>query len=345
MISQENKLKFRNILTMIIIGIGFGATYNFLFYPHNFTEFAEAIFISIIIGFMLGMVEEFLLKVFFQRISFYKVLLIRTILYSFLTCIILSFVLSIEIAYDKQLSYVNALKFYFLSPFFKRDYLFSITFIFMIILIVQVVQIIGLTNLIRLITGQYHKPREVRRIFMFIDLNDSTTIAERLGNEQYSSFVKECINDISDAIILNGGEIYQYVGDEVSVVWSLGGRIDRCLDCFFKIQLIIDGKREQYLSRYGIVPQFKAAAHLGMVLLTEVGKFKKELVYHGDVVNTTFRIIEQCRELNKEFLISEDLMAILNESGYDIAAQGEIPLRGKTQKMNLYGISQREHII
>ena len=180
---------------------------------------------------------------------------------------------------------------------------------------------------------------------MFIDLNDSTTIAERLGNEQYSSFVKECINDISDAIILNGGEIYQYVGDEVSVVWSLGGRIERCLDCFFKIQLIIDGKREQYLSRYGIVPQFKAGAHLGMVLLTEVGKFKKELVYHGDVVNTTFRIVEQCRELNSEFLISEDLMAILNESGYDIAAQGEIPLRGKTQKMNLYGISQREHII
>jgi len=180
---------------------------------------------------------------------------------------------------------------------------------------------------------------------MFIDLNDSTTIAEKLGNEQYSSFVKECINDVSDAIILNGGEIYQYVGDEVSVVWSLRGRHERCLNCFFKIQLIIDGKREQYLSRYGMVPLFKAGAHVGMVLLTEVGKFKKELVYHGDVVNTTFRIIEQCRELSQEFLISEDLMTILKAYDYDIAAQGEIPLKGKVKKMNLYGISQREHVL
>ena len=64
-------------------------------------------------------------------------------------------------------------------------------------------------NMVRLFLGQYHKPREVERIFMFIDLKDSTTIAENLGNEAYSSFVTEYFNDLSDAINAFGGEIYQ----------------------------------------------------------------------------------------------------------------------------------------
>ena len=37
---------------------------------------------------------------------------------------------------------------------------------------------------------------------------------------------------------------------------------------------------------YGRVPQFKAGAHVGTVVVTEIGNFKKELVYHGEVVNT-----------------------------------------------------------
>ena len=325
-------------MAMIVIGIGFGATYNFLFYPHSVTEFAEAISISIIIGVLLGIIEEFILKSFFERISFYKVWLIRTLLYSALTCAILSLVLSIEIVFEEQISYPEALVFYFLSPLFKRDFLFTISFIFMIIFIVQIIQIIGIQNLVRLVLGRFHNPREVDRIFMFIDLNDSTTIAENLGNEKYSSFVKECINDISDAIILNGGEIYQYVGDEVSVVWRLRGKNERCIKCFFKIQSIIDSKKAYYQSKYGVIPIFKAGAHVGKVLLTEVGKFKKELAFHGDVVNTTSRIIGQCRNLKQALLISEDLSKVVNNSLFNLHVQGEISLKGKAERMNLYGV-------
>ena len=340
--SLENKIKFRNIIIMIFLGISFGVSYNFLFYPHNLTEYAEAISISIFIGISLGIVEEFLLKRIFQKIAFYKVLFIRTILYSLAITIILSLVLSIEIAFDEQIPYFDAWVFYFQSPLFKRDYFFSLAFVFMIIFIAQIIQLIGLNNLTRLFLGQYHKPREVRRIFMFIDLNDSTSLAEDLGNELFSSFVKEYFNDISDAINMYSGEIYQYVGDEVSVVWSIRGKNDHCLNCFFQAQEIIDGKRDQYLTRYGNVPQFKAGAHVGKVVVTEVGKLKKELVYHGDVVNTTSRIIGKCKELKQELLISEDLLAIVDHTNIEIVEQGELSLKGKAQKIGLYGIHQPE---
>ena len=176
---------------------------------------------------------------------------------------------------------------------------------------------------------------------MFIDLNDATTIAEDIGNKRYSAFVREYFNDVSDAIDRYDGEIYQYVGDEVTVVWSLSGKNEHCLRCFFKIQDIIDRKKERYISKYGSVPRFKAGAHVGKAMVTEVGKLKKELVFHGDVVNTTSRIIGQCNTLGQKFLISEELLAIVDHTAYTIAEQGEIVLKGKTRKIRLYGVNQQ----
>ena len=39
--------------------------------------------------------------------------------------------------------------------------------------------------------GRYHKPRVENRIFMFLDLNDATAIAEKLGSKEYSSYLSD----------------------------------------------------------------------------------------------------------------------------------------------------------
>ena len=340
--SQENKIKLRNILILIFLAIFFGSAYNYFYYPHNLVGFIEAISISIIAAVSIGIAQEFLLKKIFERMSFYKLLLVRTILYSFVIIAILILVLSIKISFDEQISYGNAMLFYFQGPLFKRDYSFAISIVFVGIFIAQIIQLIGVSNLGRLIIGRYHKPREVKRIFMFIDLNDSTTLAEKLGDKRYSEFIKEYFNDISDAINMYNGEIYQYVGDEVSVIWPLKDKNEDCLNCFIKMQQTINGKREHYLKAYGKVPQFKAAAHLGTAIVTEVGKLKKELVYHGDVVNTTSRIIGKCKELKQDLLISEDLMATVHITSHTIVEQGELSLKGKAQKIALFGL---DHIL
>jgi len=56
---------------------------------------------------------------------------------------------------------------------------------------------------------------------MFIDLNDSTTIAEKIGDIEYNKFLNNFFYDITDSIIENYGRIYRYVGDEVVVSWKL----------------------------------------------------------------------------------------------------------------------------
>ena len=72
----ELKLKLQHILLIIGMGLLFGILYNFLFYPHTIVEYSEAISISILIGLMVGILEEFALKKLFQSIRFLFVLLI-----------------------------------------------------------------------------------------------------------------------------------------------------------------------------------------------------------------------------------------------------------------------------
>ena len=340
--TPEQKLKAQNMLIIVGISLLFGLLYNYLFYPHTVTEFVEASVISILIGLVVGIVEEYILVKSIKRRSFLTVSFVRTVLYTLVTTVILCLVLSIEITYIEQLSYTEAILKYAKSPLFKRDFIFTFCFIALILFIFQIIVLIGRGNFLRLIIGRYHQPSEVSRIFMFVDLKGSTSIAEQLTNKQYSAFIKDYFYDISDAINMYSGEIYQYVGDEIAVVWPIRKNNANCIKSFFKMKAIIASKKEAYIKKYGLVPIFKAGIHVGSVILTSVGKQKKELVYHGDVLNTTSRIEGKCNELDQQLLISQDLIDILNlDDDYEIKEKGEIELRGKAAKLSLYGIDQK----
>jgi adenylate cyclase len=336
----ELKLKVQHILLIIGMGMLFGLLYNFLYYPHTFTEYAEAGSISILIGLMVGILEEFAFKKLFQHIRFLFVLLIRTLIYSLLTSVILSFVLSFETASVENINYLDAVKEYLGGPLFERDFLFSFSFILLMLFITEVILLIGKANFLRLTLGLYHQPHEISRIFMFLDLKGSTTIAEKLSNKSFSAFIRDYFFDISDAIMMYKGEIYQYAGDGIIVVWPLGSNNDNCIRTFFKMVEIIEKKRTIYLQKYGVIPQFKAGIHTGQVIVTSVGKLKKEIVYHGDVLNTTSRIEGKCNELNQDLLISEHMLSCIRlTNDLVVEEKGEIELKGKTNKLRLYGIT------
>jgi adenylate cyclase len=344
--APEKKIIAQNILIIIGIGLIFGLLYNFLFYPHTLIEFTEAGSISVLIGLFVGLLEEFVFNKLFQKVSFLMTTLIRSLLYALLISIVLSFVLSIEISSTEQIRYIDAVFEYLNSPLFQRDFIYSFIFIILILIIFQVILLIGKANFFKLTLGLYHHPREVSRIFMFVDLKGSTSIAEKLTNKQFSSLLKDYFYDVSDAIIMFGGEIYQYVGDEVIVMWPVRRKNVNCIRSFFKMEEIIESKKDRYLSKYGLVPEFKAGMHAGTVIVTTVGKQKKEIVYHGDVLNTTSRIEGKCNELKQKLLISEDMLDYINlEKDFILEKKDEIELRGKSQKLSLYGVKLAANMI
>ncbi|MCB0584531.1 MAG: adenylate/guanylate cyclase domain-containing protein [Phaeodactylibacter sp.] len=188
------------------------------------------------------------------------------------------------------------------------------------------------------LTGRYFHPKEEERIFMFLDITSSTTIAERMGHTLYFEFLKEFIADITDPIIDNKGEVYQYVGDEVVVSWMVGdSRANaNCIRCFFAIQDHIANLAPKYEARFGVVPTFKAGLHSGEATVGEIGVVKKDIVFSGDVLNTTSRIQGACHEYNSVLLISTKLLNRLTlDEGYGSEALGKIKLKGKEHTVEL----------
>jgi adenylate cyclase len=176
---------------------------------------------------------------------------------------------------------------------------------------------------------------------MFLDLNSSTTIAESLGDEKYHALIRDFFADITNPILDNKGEIYQYVGDEVIVAWTLEDGIEnnQCVRCFFDVKNRIEENKEKYLQRYGLVPSFKAGIHCGKVVAGEVGIIKRDITYSGDVLNTTSRILSMCKEFNAELIASFNLISNLNLSdNYIKQSLGSIRLRGKEKEILLTSV-------
>jgi adenylate cyclase len=205
-------------------------------------------------------------------------------------------------------------------------------------LLLQVNSKFGQGSFWNIIRGKYNTPKEEKRIFMFLDLNSSTAIAEQLGDETYHALLKDFFADITAPILENKGNIYQYVGDEVVIAWNYedGKENVQCLRCFFDMKLHIHKKREKYLDRYGLVPSFKAGIHCGRVIAGEVGIIKRDITYSGDVLNTTSRILSKCGELKEEMIASSDLLAELYfAKDYITRPLGAIKLKGKEKEVLL----------
>lgn len=196
----------------------------------------------------------------------------------------------------------------------------------------------GPGNFRNLLLGRYFHPKEEERIFMFLDIRSSTSIAERLGDQQYFRFIHDFINDATEPIIYTKGEIYQYVGDEIVVSWKMKKGLEdaNCVACFFEVQAAIQKASDYYLKHYGQIPTFKAGLHYGTVISGEIGTVKKELAFSGDVLNTASRIQAKCNKHRVDLLLSDDLLALLTLSdNYQVKNIGSIQLRGKAKAIDL----------
>ncbi len=196
-------------------------------------------------------------------------------------------------------------------------------------------------------TGKYHQPKSEHRVFMFLDMKSSTAHAEKLGNIEYFKMLKSYYDDLSESILNNGGEIYQYVGDEIVISWNTKRDFARkSLDCFFEMKSTLASQHEKYLSHYGIAPKFKAGLHYGSVTTGEIGSLKKDIVFTGDTLNTAARIQSLCNQYEVDLLVSKAFIDKMeSESHYEIESLGEVQLRGRNQRIELFRINKAEHNI
>ena len=192
---------------------------------------------------------------------------------------------------------------------------------------------------IDILVGRYINPKIERRIVMFIDLKDSTPIAEQLGHKVYFTFIREFIAAISMALLENNGIIYQYVGDEIVVSWrDRKNNSMRCMQSIIASRRAIQKRSEQFRRQFGMVPEFRVGIHVGEVTVGEIGIIKKDLAMSGDTMNTTARIRTACSELNQKFIASKDFIDDLDLKEWQAESLGTIDLKGKSNGIELFAL-------
>jgi adenylate cyclase len=191
-----------------------------------------------------------------------------------------------------------------------------------------------------MLIGQYHKPKDENRIFIFLDINEATSIAEDIGHEKYFYMLRRFFRDITLPVMANDGEIYQYVGDEIVLTWpNTPENKIKAVKFIRNTFFLIERQRKNYEKRYGYVPRFKAGIHSGAVTAGFIGIIKRELIYSGDTLNTTARLCSMCHEMDSSYLLSEDFMNDFHQPhGYDIAKIGEIELKGRQQPVIIFSM-------
>jgi len=195
------------------------------------------------------------------------------------------------------------------SLFVLSVFLFFFFSILLTNFILQVHKNFGEKNLIPLFLGRYHKPKDENRIFMFIDMHSSTTYAEKYGHSRFSPLIQDTVYDLNSLVYKYHAEIYQYVGDEIVLTWKVadGLPMANCIKIFLAFRNLLKKRETYYIQKYDQQPTFKAAAHIGVVSVVEIGDIKREIAYHGEVLNTTARIQGLCNELKEDLLITNDL--------------------------------------
>ena len=299
-----------------------------------------------IIGIIVTGAEAFILKNIFRKYPIWLSTILRmtlTFILFLITSVIVVFAYWI-FRYDGELNFLQ------FERHFVKDILLTPSFLmlmvdlgvlaFISILVLEISDKYGPGGFRNLIRGRYNKPRKENRIFLFLDINDSTTIAERIGHEKYFNMLHDFFADITEPIIANWGHIYQYVGDEVVICWKNTPKNKaRCLNFIKQAEEVFTKKREYYMKEFDASPTFKAGIHAGDVTVGYIGIIKKDLVFSGDTLNTTARIRSKCHELKHPYIASIDFLKDFSvPKGFQADEIGEMEFKGRKEKSKVYSL-------
>lgn len=332
--------RIKRVLIIALV-ISLGITFFAFVENKSFKDFHFALIIGFLLGLPVGIFEEFIIINKFRRLSLIWSMALKGILYTlgiglFFIGFVWIFVVLEEIPHERFLVFLQDGEFF-------RAILYTLTVFDFVIVFNQYQKLLGNNIMFFYAYGKYQQPEHEDRIFMFLDISSSTELAETMHPDKYFSFINDFFHDISEPLLQTSARIYQYVGDEVVFTWRMNDGIknNNCLKLFFLIDQQIQKKKDHYLEKYGVIPEYKAGLHCGEVIAAVVGDIKKELIYNGDVLNTTSRIRSYCSEIGERFIASSDMISRLKniESQFSTKPLGISQLKGKKNIVGLFSIN------
>ena len=327
-LSISNRRKLTSILLAVVIfavlaGFAAGA---------NGRPVGLAVLDAIFVGSGVGLFEQFYVQSlrgrWIRSIHPLRAIVVYTIV------VVILFLIAIHFTHLLLLPFLNRP-----VPYSKLPVIIPVVIVFSVIgiVVMRTVHFIGIETLFHLTLGTYHRPVLQEKVLVFLDINNSTGLAEQLGAVRTKAMVGKFLFDISKPITDHGGEIYLYKGDGLIALWDWreairGNRILRAIDAVFAS---VGRERRDYLAQFGIVPSFRIGVHGGEVVVSEQGDTKRAIGVYGSTINIAARMEEVAKEHKVACAISGDVAENLREEERLILI-GKEKVRGSTLEISIY---------
>ena len=187
----------------------------------------------------------------------------------------------------------------------------------------------------------------------FTDISSYSTIIEHMSPETAVKFLNEYFSAMHDVIEKHNGQIINYIGDSVIVVFGAPRKLEDhellSVRCAIEMREKLNELNQKWdaneFSRYwknhGIDSiTARTGIHTGSVIAGNIGS-NRMLQYStiGDTVNVASRLEQRNKEFSTDILFSHEIYTSLTKDLYNQAKyQGEISLKGRDTKTRTYSI-------
>jgi hypothetical protein len=153
-----------------------------------------------------------------RRMPLLAEVLVRSLV---MTVVIVTVGLSLQIALYAESIQLHWLTVHWFKTTLPWIVAIGLTISLMVGVVTETARLIGGPMLASIVLGTYHRPVREQLIVMFLDLADSTPLAEKLGELRVHDLITRFFFDIDEPINDHGGSVLSYVGDEVIVTWPV----------------------------------------------------------------------------------------------------------------------------
>jgi class 3 adenylate cyclase len=156
-------------------------------------------------------------------------------------------------------------------------------------------------------------PQERTLAILFSDIRNFTPFVEAHLAYDVVHILNRFFKAAGDAILINNGVIYQYVGDQIVGLFGVGGDPPEksCLDTIragLGMRTALNDLNEQLSDEFGTTLESGIGAHFGPLIVGLMGHpDHRQFTVVGDAINVASRIEDANKTLGTRFLMSEAL--------------------------------------
>ncbi len=197
----------------------------------------------------------------------------------------------------------------------------------------------------QILGGSTHRGdgENIRAAVLLCDMRDSTSMAGALPRDRYLGLLNDFFEAATEPVINRGGEVLKFIGDAVLSIFPVesgNGSADAVATACGKARAAAEDivANVAHIETGDGLPPLRCAigVHVGDVMYGNVGAPSRlDFTVTGSTVNVAARLSDQCKALDRQLLLSED---VARHAPDDLESLGKQAMRHVAEQVEVFAL-------